>query len=81
VYRGAAALRAGVERQFASVPDFHCRIVDLHGGPNHLVMEVLATGNDRDTGAVLNFQACDIVLFDGVRLIEQRSYRRVVTAG
>jgi hypothetical protein len=74
-------LRIGVERLFTTVPDIHYAIVDLHEGPNHLVMEVLVTGNNRDTGAVLNFQACDIVLFDGGRLIEKRSYRKVVTAG
>jgi ketosteroid isomerase-like protein len=85
VYRGTAELRVGVEKLFATVPDIHYAIVDLHEGPNHLVMEVLVTGNNRDTGAALNFQACDIVLFDGTdadqRLVEKRSYRKVVTAG
>jgi beta-alanine degradation protein BauB len=79
VYRGRDELRAGVTRLFAAVPDIHYAIVDLHEGPNHLVMEVLVTGTNRDTGAVLNFQACDIVLFDGDRLVEKRSYRKVVT--
>jgi ketosteroid isomerase-like protein len=86
VYRGHAALRVGAERLFATVPDIHYAIVDLHEGPNHLVMEVLVTGNHRDTGQALNFQACDIVLFNGTehgerRLIEKRSYRKVITAG
>jgi beta-alanine degradation protein BauB len=85
VYRGTAELRVGVEKLFATVPDIHYGIVDLHEGPNHLVMEVLVTGNNRETGAALNFQACDIVLFDGAdgkqRLVEKRSYRKVVTAG
>jgi ketosteroid isomerase-like protein len=84
VYRGRAELRVGVERLFATVPDIHYAVVDLHEGPNHLVMEVLVTGNNRETGQALNFQACDIVLFDGTegsdRLIEKRSYRKVVTA-
>jgi beta-alanine degradation protein BauB len=84
VYRGTDQLRAGVEKLFKTVPDIHYAIVDLHEGPNHLVMEVLVTGNNADTGAALNFQACDIVLFDGPldggRLIEKRSYRKVVTA-
>jgi hypothetical protein len=43
-------------------------------------MEVLVTGNNRETGQALNFQACDIVLFDRDRLVEKRSYRKVVTA-
>jgi len=41
-------------------------------------MELLVTGNNRETGANLNFQACDIVLFDGERLLEKRSYRKIV---
>jgi ketosteroid isomerase-like protein len=79
LYRGKAQLKDAVERLFAAVPDIHYRIVDLHEGPAHLVMELLVTGNNRETGANLNFQACDIVMFDGEKLREKRSYRKVVS--
>jgi hypothetical protein len=87
VYRGREELRVAVTRLFANVPDINYAIVDLHEGENHLVMEVLVTGTSRETGAALNFQACDIVMFDGAdgadgaerRLVEKRSYRKVVT--
>lgn len=79
IYSGKARLREAVEKLFAAVPDIHYEIVGLHEGPSHLVMELLVTGNNRETGAALNFQACDIVMFDGDRLLEKRSYRKVVT--
>ena len=79
IYRGKAQLRDALDRLFNAVPDIHYKIVGLHEGPGHLVMELLVTGNNRETGANLNFQACDIVLFDGDRLLEKRSYRKVVT--
>jgi len=80
-YAGKAQLREAVDRLFNNVPDIHYQIVDVHEGPGHLVMELLVTGNHRETGAPLNFQACDIVLFDGDRLLEKRSYRKVVNPG
>src|SRR5256885_13645475 len=79
VYRGKDQLRVALERLFETVPDIHYEIVDLHPGDNHVVMELLVTGNNRKTGAVLNFQACDIVLFEGERLREKRSYLKVVS--
>ena len=79
VYRGKDQLRVALERVFETVPDIHYEIVDLHPGDSHLVMELLVTGNNRETGAVLNFQACDIVLFEGEQLREKRSYRKVVS--
>ena len=79
IYRGKAQLGDAVARLFATVPDIHYQVVDLHEGANHLVMELLVTGNNRETGASLNFQACDIVLFDGDQLRGKRSYRKVVT--
>ena len=79
VYRGKDQLRVALERLFETVPDIHYEIVDLHPGDSHLVMELLVTGNNRETGAVLNFQACDIVLFEGEQLREKRSYRKVVS--
>ena len=78
IYRGKAEIRNAVDRVFDSVPDIHYKIIDLHEGPNHLVMELLVTGTNRATGASLNFQACDIVLFDGEQMREKRSYRKVV---
>jgi ketosteroid isomerase-like protein len=78
-YRGKAELRAWLTRFFAMVPDLNYAIVDLHPGPNHLVMEVLVTGHNVETKQTLRFQACDIVVFrDGIA-IEKRSYRKVVT--
>jgi hypothetical protein len=41
-------------------------------------MEVLVTGHNVETGAVLNFQACDIVLFEDDRLKGKRSYRKLI---
>jgi ketosteroid isomerase-like protein len=79
IYRGKAQVKAAVERLFDAVPDINYQIVGLHEGPSHLVMELLVTGNNRETGASLNFQACDIVLFDGDQLRGKRSYRKVVT--
>jgi ketosteroid isomerase-like protein len=78
LYRGKAQLKEALDRLFLAVPDIRYDIVGLHEGPGHLVMELLVTGNNRDTGAKLNFQACDIVLFDGDRLRSKRSYRKVV---
>jgi len=78
IYRGKAQLRDAVDRLFNAVPDIRYQVVGLHEGPGHLVMELLVTGNNRETGANLNFQACDIVLFDGERLLEKRSYRKIV---
>ena len=78
VYRGKARIGDAVDRLFNAVPDIAYRVVGLYEGPAHLVMELLVTGNNRETGANLNFQACDIVLFDDDRLLEKRSYRKVV---
>ena len=80
VYRGKTELREWLTRFFRMVPDLRYSIVDLHPGPNHLVMEVLVTGHNVEPGQTLNFQACDIVLFDGDVPREKRSYRKVVTA-
>ena len=79
VHRGKVQLKAALEKLFAAVPDINYRVVDVHEGPNHLVMELLVTGNNRETGAKMNFQAVDIVLFDGDQLRSKRSYRKVVT--
>ena len=78
-YKGRSELRQWLTTFFRMVPDLHYAIVDLHPGPNHLVMEVLVTGHNVETGQTLNFQACDIVLFDGDTPREKRSYRKVVT--
>jgi ketosteroid isomerase-like protein len=78
-YRGHAELRAWLTRFFQTVPDLNYTIVDLHPGPDLLVMEVLVTGQNIETGQKLNFQACDIVLFNGDIPREKRSYRKVVT--
>ncbi len=78
VYRGRQELRDALEKLFAAVPDIHYQVVDVHEGPDHLAMELLVTGNNRETGAKLNFQAVDIVLFEGGRLHSKRSYRKVV---
>jgi beta-alanine degradation protein BauB len=79
LYRGAGELRSALERLFRAVPDIHYRVVDVHEGPELLVMELAVTGTNRETSATLDFQACDIVLFDGDRPREKRSYRKVVT--
>jgi ketosteroid isomerase-like protein len=78
IYRGKAQIGDALDRLFDAVPDIHYEIVDLHEGPGHLIMELLVTGNNRETGASLNFQACDIVMFDGDQLLEKRSYRKLV---
>jgi ketosteroid isomerase-like protein len=79
IYRGHTELRPWLTRFFAMVPDLNYVIVDLHPGDNHLVMEVLVTGHNIETGQALHFQACDIVLFDGETPRGKRSYRKVVT--
>lgn len=79
VHSGADGMREALRTLFRTVPDLHYAIVDLHPGPDHLVMEVLVTGHNAETGQALNFQACDIVLFDGDTPREKRSYRKVVT--
>ena len=79
IYRGHEQLRVALERLFALIPDIHYEIVDLFAGANHLVMELLVTGTNRETGAALKFQACDILLFDGERLLGKRSYRKLIT--
>jgi ketosteroid isomerase-like protein len=78
IYRGKAQIGDALDRLFDAVPDIHYEIVDLHEGPGHLIMELLVTGNNRETGASLNFQACDIVMFDGDQMLEKRSYRKLV---
>ncbi len=77
-YRGKVELRAWLTRFFAMIPDLRYDIVALHPGPEHLVLEVLVTGHNVETGQPLRFQACDIVLFDGDTPREKRSYRKVV---
>jgi ketosteroid isomerase-like protein len=80
IYQGSAQMREALDRLFKAVPDLHYDIVDLHAGEHHLVMELLVTGNNRETGAVLRYQACDIVLFEGDTPRLKRSYRKVVSA-
>lgn len=80
-YSGHEELREWLTRFFKIVPDLHYAVVALHPGTRHLVMEVLVTGRNVDTGQDLNFQACDIVLFDGDTPIGKRSYRKVVSSG
>ena len=77
-YRGREELRRALEQLFERIADLHYELVDVHAGDNHLVMELLVTGRNRETGEILNFQACDIVLFDGETLKEKRSYRKVM---
>jgi ketosteroid isomerase-like protein len=81
MYRGKTELRAWLTRFFKMVPDLHYAIVHLHPGQDHLVMEVRVTGNNVESGQALNFNACDIVLFDGDTPRAKRSYRKVVTPG
>jgi hypothetical protein len=54
-------------------------MVALHEGSTHIVMELLVSGSNREAGAQLNFQACDILLFDGDQPSGKRSYRKVVS--
>lgn len=79
LYRGKKEIGEALDRLFAAIPDLHYDIVALHAGENHVVMELLVTGNNRETGAALNYQACDIVLFDRGAVREKRSYRKVVS--
>jgi hypothetical protein len=46
-----------------------------------LYNEGLVTANNATTGEALKFQACDVVLFDGDRLLGRRSYRKIVAPG
>ena len=79
VYRGKREIGEALGKLFAAVPDLRYDVVALHAGESHIVMELLVTGNNRETGMALNYQACDIVLFDRGALREKRSYRKVVS--
>lgn len=72
-------MESALDRLFESVPDIHYEIVQLHEGESHLMMELLVTGNNRETGVQMNFQACDILLFEGNQLTGKRSYRKVTS--
>jgi ketosteroid isomerase-like protein len=79
VHRGKKEIGEALDKLFAAIPNLRYDIVSLHAGENHIVMELLVTGNNRETGMALNYQACDIVLFDRGALREKRSYRKVVS--
>ena len=79
VYRGKKEIGEALDKLFATIPDLRYDIVALHAGKNHVVMELRVSGNNRETGMALNYQACDIVLFERDMLREKRSYRKVVS--
>jgi ketosteroid isomerase-like protein len=79
IYRGRTQVESALHNLFESVPDIRYEIVQLHEGPSHLVMELLVTGHNNKTGEQLNFQACDILLFEDDELIGKRSYRKLIS--
>jgi ketosteroid isomerase-like protein len=77
-YRGRGELRRGLEHLFGRIAELRYELVDIHAGEGHLVVELLVAGRDPKTDESLEFQACDILIFDGDRPKQKRSYRKVV---
>jgi ketosteroid isomerase-like protein len=74
---GTDAIRTHMEELYASVPDLHYDLVRAYAGSGFLVMEVRVTGTR--AGQRLDYQACDILAFEGELVAAKRSYRKVVS--
>jgi ketosteroid isomerase-like protein len=78
-YEGVAAIGLAFEAIIRAVPDLQYKLLEFYAGDDHLVMEILVTGNNVETGAALRYQACDILVFRDLKVRAKRSYRKVVT--
>lgn len=78
-YEGLPAIGQAFEAIVKTVPNLHYDLIDYYVGENHLIMEILVTGSNSETGATLRYQACDILLFEGEKVKAKRSYRKVVS--
>lgn len=58
------------------MPDIHWDLVQGYEGSGFLVMEVRVTGTREQTP--FDYQACDILVFDGDLVSAKRSYCKVV---
>lgn len=74
---GPGEIRAQMEELYAAVPDLHYELVRTYGGEDFLVMEVRVTGTRE--GQAFDYQACDILVFEGGLVAAKRSYRKVVS--
>jgi ketosteroid isomerase-like protein len=77
-FTGIAAVRRAVADVFERVPDIRYELVRYHAGEQHLVLELLVSGTQRD-GTHLRFQACDVLTLERGKISAKRSYRKVVS--
>ncbi|MBI4634715.1 MAG: nuclear transport factor 2 family protein [Candidatus Rokubacteria bacterium] len=74
-YAGTHAVRAGVERNFQSIPDIRWDALRHVVCEDHAVVEWLTTGTPRD-GKPFEVHGCDILTLRGGKISAKRSYRK-----
>jgi ketosteroid isomerase-like protein len=77
LFRGTAAVRAAIADAIKTVPNVHYEPIRSHHGKDHVVVELLVTGTQRD-GVELKYHACDILTLTDGKIAAKRSYRKVL---
>ena len=74
-YRGSAAVRAGVEKNFRDIPDIRWDEIRHFVCEDHAAVEWLTTGTPRN-GKRFEVHGCDILTLRGGKISGKRSYRK-----
>ena len=76
LFSGSTAVRAAIADAFKAIPDVHYKPIRCHYGEDHVVVELLVTGTQRD-GTTLKYHACDILTLRDGAIVAKRSYRKM----
>ena len=74
-YVGAAAVRAGVEKNFRDIPDIRWDEIRHVAYPEHAVVEWRTTGTPR-AGKRFDVHGVDVLTLRDGRIVAKRSYRK-----
>ena len=74
-YQGAAAVRAGVEKNFRNIPDIRWDEMRHFVCEDHAVVEWLTTGTPQG-GKPFKVEGCDILTLRDGKISAKRSYRK-----
>jgi ketosteroid isomerase-like protein len=74
-YEGAAAVRAGVEKNFRNIPNIRWDELRHFACETHAVVEWLTTGTP-EGGKPFKVEGCDILTLRGGKIAAKRSYRK-----
>lgn len=79
-FEGRAAVADALREIYRRIPDINYELIEANSCPGALIIEVRVTGFDNKNQKHLDYNACDIVIYEGDRAKAKRSYRKVVTS-